>query len=673
MVNIRIKKGRIFSKLLENIIYSGKAEGISVKGLKLGRTQYAIFNSFIIVGLIATITFFLIDVFNGNLKYISLEELYADIAMVSIICIFLIVARTKIHLIIPSTALVLLYCVFCGYMIYITPYGTASALWYYLIPFLSFFLLGSKLSTVTCILMFAFMTYVFAASPRYYYPKEFIGRFSNIYIYSVVLAFVAYNRLQFLTNSLFDSKKILQDEHKELSAMKDNLNLSVFMLDDNFLIQPLYSKKLPKIFEKEKLDFFSFSELFIKSLSSKDFGLLNDYLDMLIMDIHNSDLLDSINPLEKCLYISDSGKKKFLSIKFTCLSREDSRKYLIGTVSDITSKVEMEARLAEEESLRQEEKNLIFEIMNTTPQVLKEYINELKYELKEVEKIIKKTELPTISMIQDIYQCVHGIKSNALIIGLDTFADKLHSFESKLKDKIEKIELNNTDLNDIELEMIKIKDTYNTFKHMLKKIQLFTPDSSQPSSSKDLLLISLESALKKALENTEKKARLKIKKLEWENLSVKHHRTIREIVLQLIRNAVYHGIEDVERRREIGKPEEAHITLSVEREQTKVRITFSDNGRGIDFDKIKSQLIQKNSLLENTDINDRKFLIKTLFGHGFSTAADTSLQAGRGVGLSLVSDRVKKNQGSITVHTKANVGTKFTIELADKIVTKKVF
>jgi two-component system chemotaxis sensor kinase CheA len=131
----------------------------------------------------------------------------------------------------------------------------------------------------------------------------------------------------------------------------------------------------------------------------------------------------------------------------------------------------------------------------------------------------------------------------------------------------------------------------------------------------------------------------------------------------LVRNAVYHGIERPEERTPLGKEPEGEIRLSIKHVDNQIVIKLTDNGGGIDFDRIRQTAQEHNMVHNEAEANDRNYLLKTLFAPGFSTLGQADFHAGRGMGLSLVKDRIKDLHGNIAVSTAKGKGTTFTVTI----------
>ena len=133
-----------------------------------------------------------------------------------------------------------------------------------------------------------------------------------------------------------------------------------------------------------------------------------------------------------------------------------------------------------------------------------------------------------------------------------------------------------------------------------------------------------------------------------------------EPLLHLLSNAVVHGIEGAEERRQAGKSEEAVLELSALSHSGRVVIRLADDGRGLDETKIVAKAEAMGLEVRPADPAQIRSLI---FLPGFSTAERVSQLAGRGVGLDVVAGAIHALGGTIDVDSRPGQGTTFTIDL----------
>jgi two-component system chemotaxis sensor kinase CheA len=137
---------------------------------------------------------------------------------------------------------------------------------------------------------------------------------------------------------------------------------------------------------------------------------------------------------------------------------------------------------------------------------------------------------------------------------------------------------------------------------------------------------------------------------------------IQGALLQIVRNAVAHGIEAGDDVRAVaGKPTEGRITLQVSQRGTWVSFACTDDGRGIDFDAVQRMAERKGLRLENDPPMQPDELIRLLLKGGMSTSGAVTDVSGRGIGLDVVREAADRLGGGATMRTDAGKGT--TVEL----------
>lgn len=128
----------------------------------------------------------------------------------------------------------------------------------------------------------------------------------------------------------------------------------------------------------------------------------------------------------------------------------------------------------------------------------------------------------------------------------------------------------------------------------------------------------------------------------------------------MIRNSIGHGIESAQERKAKGKPEQGTVKVSVATKASNIEIRVLDDGRGLDYDRIREKAREKGWLVPEKE-NDVQFLNSLLLRSGFSTAKQVTQLSGRGVGMDVVNDTIKQRRGRLYVESVPGKGTQFTI------------
>ena len=130
----------------------------------------------------------------------------------------------------------------------------------------------------------------------------------------------------------------------------------------------------------------------------------------------------------------------------------------------------------------------------------------------------------------------------------------------------------------------------------------------------------------------------------------------------LLRNAIVHGIETRERRRAVGKSETGELRVEIRQEGNEVVLQFSDDGCGLDLQRIRSKAEATGLLAHDLDVTDSE-LTDLIFNPGFTTAHEVTELAGRGVGMDVVRSEATALGGRVSIVSQAGKGAQFTIHL----------
>jgi chemosensory pili system protein ChpA (sensor histidine kinase/response regulator) len=130
----------------------------------------------------------------------------------------------------------------------------------------------------------------------------------------------------------------------------------------------------------------------------------------------------------------------------------------------------------------------------------------------------------------------------------------------------------------------------------------------------------------------------------------------------MLRNAVVHGIETSGERQKSDKSATGRITIRLHREGSEMVIDVADDGRGLDVDAIRRKAYELDMLKPDSKVTDEE-IMELILTPGFTTAGKVTQAAGRGVGMDVVANEVKKLGGSLRISSVTGQGTNFTVRL----------
>jgi two-component system chemotaxis sensor kinase CheA len=144
-----------------------------------------------------------------------------------------------------------------------------------------------------------------------------------------------------------------------------------------------------------------------------------------------------------------------------------------------------------------------------------------------------------------------------------------------------------------------------------------------------------------------------------------YRRIVKDISIQAVRNAIVHGIEAPSARLAAGKPAQGQVRLTFQAlGDGDYKFSVEDDGQGLATERIKEVALEKGFITpEQADGLDAKQIYSLLFKAGFSTAANATKDAGRGVGMNLVADLMHQIGGRVGVATARGRFTRLTVSM----------
>ncbi|WP_397608183.1 response regulator [Silanimonas sp.] len=182
----------------------------------------------------------------------------------------------------------------------------------------------------------------------------------------------------------------------------------------------------------------------------------------------------------------------------------------------------------------------------------------------------------------------------------------------------------------------------------------------------------LRRVLRQACTDTGKQAQLKVDGASGEmDRSVLDRMTAP--IEHMLRNAIAHGLETPEERRQAKKDAEGTVRIAVAREGSEVVLRLTDDGKGLDRERIFAKAVERGLTTADAQLSDEQ-VFGFILESGFSTAETVSKLAGRGVGMDVVYSEIRQLGGSLQIRSTPGKGSEFTVRLPFTLaVTQAVF
>jgi HPt (histidine-containing phosphotransfer) domain-containing protein len=495
---------------------------------------------------------------------------------------------------------------------------------------------------------------------------------------------------------------------KETADILRTVNEGLFLLDKDLKIGTERSMALNTIFRRDDFSGHTFDSLLKGIVPEKTLKTAMDYVALLWGERVNEKLVKTINPLNEVEVHFDNPAggfdTHFLEFDFNRVKEEgNSLSHLLVTVNDVTKRVMLSRELQESQEKAQAQLDLLLRILHVEPDSLTGFLTDADVSLKMVNSILKepaREESAFRAKIDGIYRQVHAVKGEASALGLKTVEQRAHAFEESLNDLKGRNSLSGSDFLPL---VVKLDDLFNHLaqvREMLGRLvdlhqaiatrrtaggqveaakvdqwlagksdaPIAAPaaparaDSSEPAATAGLER-TLEDLAARVASSQSKQVALRCTGLEA--VPESYRRAVKDITIQLVRNAVVHGIEDPNERAKSRKS--ATGTLAVEfhqRGNEGYELVVQDDGRGLQLDRIKEVAVQRGLITQaQAAMLDPRQTMALIFRPGFSTADRVTSDAGRGAGMDLVRILVAELGGRVGLASAGGRFSKFKIWL----------
>jgi len=489
-----------------------------------------------------------------------------------------------------------------------------------------------------------------------------------------------------------------------LSTVREGL----FLLDADLKIGSIHSNATAQLFQRESVAGITFEDLLRDLVTPKTLAIATKFVKVLWSERTKENLIRSINPLNEVeLLVGEKGSKdaetRYLEFNFHRVRRDGAITHVLVSVADVTARVALAAQLKGAQDSAQHQMDAFLSILHVDPNQLSSFLEDSDVAFKMINATLRDPARDSATFrrkIDGLFRQIHSIKGEAAAIGLGSMESRSHALESDLAALRERTDLTGDDFLPLLTKFDDLVSHSQSVRDMVTKLASFresfgaakgaapgagarassggTGDSTTraPKLTDDaaaaeatLQRSAREGFVASAQQLADRIAQEQGKKVVvtcrgHDQVPEAYRRPVKDVLIQLIRNAVVHGIETPGERQSQGKSSEGHIRINFEMTDggRAFRMQCEDDGRGLTPDKLRKTAVAKGIISQSdaTALSDQEAMM-LVFRSGFSTAKDVTKDAGRGVGMDVIAEIAARLGGRISLNSEIGKNMKLSL------------
>lgn len=479
-------------------------------------------------------------------------------------------------------------------------------------------------------------------------------------------------------------KKRTQDllaSQKETKDILNSIGQGIFTFNLDLTINKEHSAEAEQLFETKEFQNLSLQD--VLSMDEKEKQTFVQWLKLIQKEkfLNKWSKYEKLNPIKE-RYIFKNEKKKILKIDYQPIFEDHQLKHIMVLASDITRQKLVEEALEKVRQDQQAQMQRVTGLVNHSFSEIQLFLEDLENLKERCQKIKEQQDLKF--QLKEIFREVHTAKGNSGMYGFEILENCLNHLEDILSDLQIDAEKDLKDawkerLSDLEEELNKIEKLNkllfseakgsisireDQYLDLLNSLQSEKLQNSKEIHYKLLMMESFPfSKYCKKFQNIVEQTRVKLSKniKDLHIIGGEHeiHRKVMERVedslCHLIRNAVDHGIDH-----------EGVVSLEFRKEKHTYHFIVSDDGKGIDVDKVFKKAIDKGFLTGKENLS-REEKMNLIFLAGFSSKSKVGYFSGRGMGMDIVKEIIEEElKGKVKLESENGKGSSITLQIPVK-------
>jgi signal transduction histidine kinase len=495
--------------------------------------------------------------------------------------------------------------------------------------------------------------------------------------------------------------RVAAETEQQMSNILSTVREGLFLVDRQLRLSSTHSRSLGELLRLPAPAGLPMEKLLEPLVDSKTVSATLKYMALLWKDKVNEELIESVNPISEIEveFVKPRGGSETRHLAFSfrrVRSVGAAGDYILGVVSDITDRVLLAREL---EHVRSDGENTLqSQLLRVDPEALQGFLWSADVALRKSNAVLTAPGIEQEDLkrkLNAVFRELHTVKGEATALALNSFVMRVHAVEDALATLRQRRSLSGNDFLPVVVRLDELLAHLNQTRAQTRGLVQPINEAAAADEGKDSAARAVAAAdrplslaapiplssgrgrqfaeMLRSLALEEARALGRSVRLLTRGLAeIPPHYApvVKEVCIQMIRNAIAHGIERPDRRAQLGKPEEGSLQVSFAADEAGgYELTVEDDGHGLNYEEIVERALRLDLLSPQQALTlDWDNIYRLIFEPGFSTADEVSEYAGRGVGLDAVSARVREAGGRIEVATAAGEYTRFSVRLPQQVV-----
>ncbi len=445
----------------------------------------------------------------------------------------------------------------------------------------------------------------------------------------------------------------------ESALIMDTVQEGLLLIDAEGTIGAQHSRESAAILRQPELAGQNLLALLRQLVTEKMHATVVDYLALLFDANRKERTVLKVNPLAdiEVNFPNPAGgfSTRYLGFAFRRILDGDRVARVFVAMRDITAQVELERRLREEEKKKERQFELLLGIVHVDPAQLDLFVKLVGTELETINGALRAEEFAADgaedrARLRDrlnlVFRSVHNIKGNAVYLKLESFQKTAEDFEHRLSELQNRARLGGDDFLSVVVAQARLRADFLDLQELRGKLSGLRAPARGGATAADTVLEGIAAQAAELAAHLGKQVETDFDPLALAALPPERRPLARDVLIQLVRNALVHSGETPAARQAAGKPAGGKLTLRCRPPGPDglAGFVFRDDGAGLDLAKIRRRAEAGGLLAPGGAIGDAE-LAGCIFAPGFSTAAQADANAGRGMGLDIVKHHIVDEAG----------------------------